>query len=205
MGKHHFGYRRIVRIIPPTAPGRKPRRRIVRLVPCPVERAIAGELCHWVLVSGEPLASVCRDFQRRGLPDSEGKPYADGPNGRSGEDTLRRMLQRVFREKHAEVPKRLGMRGMRAYLGRELGGNGQRRAGRSSLDESASNHARRARSTAEVDWVAEAPAAWGVAIRSVLDEARLDSNPHFKTAGHLWVDDLVVARQYIGPTNRADK
>jgi len=38
-----------------------------------------------------------------------------------------------------------------------------------------------------------------VHIRSVLDQARLDSHLHFKTGGHLWVDNLVVARQYIGP------
>ncbi len=44
-----------------------------------------------------------------------------------------------------------------------------------------------------------------VHIRSVLDQARLDSNLHFKTAGHLWVDNLVVARQYIGPMNRGEK
>ncbi len=40
-----------------------------------------------------------------------------------------------------------------------------------------------------------------VHIRSVLDQARLDSNLHFKTSGHLWVDNLVVARRYIGPRN----
>ena len=38
-----------------------------------------------------------------------------------------------------------------------------------------------------------------VHIRSVLDQARLDSHLHFKTGGQLWVDNLVVARQYIGP------
>jgi hypothetical protein len=41
-----------------------------------------------------------------------------------------------------------------------------------------------------------------VHIRSVLDQARLDSHLHFKTAGHVWVDNLVVARQYIGPMTR---
>ena len=38
-----------------------------------------------------------------------------------------------------------------------------------------------------------------VHIRSVLDQARLDSHLHFKSDGHIWVDNLVVARQYIGP------
>ena len=38
-----------------------------------------------------------------------------------------------------------------------------------------------------------------VRLRSVLDQARLDSHLHFKTGGCLWVDNLVVARQYIGP------
>jgi hypothetical protein len=38
-----------------------------------------------------------------------------------------------------------------------------------------------------------------VHIRSVLDQARLDSHLHFKTGGHVWVDNLVVAGQYIGP------
>ena len=38
-----------------------------------------------------------------------------------------------------------------------------------------------------------------VHIRSVLDQARLDSHLLFKTGGHVWVDNLVVARQYIGP------
>ena len=41
-----------------------------------------------------------------------------------------------------------------------------------------------------------------VHIRSVLDQARLDSHLHFKTGGHVWVDNLVVARKYIGPLTR---
>jgi hypothetical protein len=79
----------------------------------------AEELYHRVLVSGETLASVCRDFQRRGERDSEGNRFAGDRNGRSGTDTLRRMLQWVFRQKHPESPKRLGLRAMRVYLVRK--------------------------------------------------------------------------------------
>jgi hypothetical protein len=38
-----------------------------------------------------------------------------------------------------------------------------------------------------------------VHIRSVLDQARLDSHLHFRSDGQIWVDNVVVARQYIGP------
>lgn len=41
-----------------------------------------------------------------------------------------------------------------------------------------------------------------VHIRSVQDQARLDSHLQFKTGGHFWVDNLVVARKYIGPVKK---
>jgi len=41
-----------------------------------------------------------------------------------------------------------------------------------------------------------------VHIRSVLDQARLDGHLHFKTGGYLWVDNVVVARKYVGPITR---
>ena len=34
---------------------------------------------------------------------------------------------------------------------------------------------------------------------------KYDAGLHFKTAGYLWVDNLVVARQYIGPMHRGER